>query len=197
MKTIGLTGSIGSGKTTVSKIIESLGYPVFNSDLIAKEQLEKPLVIKKIVHEFGEFVLTSDKTIDKKILANNVFNNPLKLNFLNSLIHPLVIDEFNNWKLEQNSNLVFMESALIFEHNLDYLFDKIICVFAPENVCIDRCYKRDNLQTDEIKQRLSNQMSPKIKCEKSDFVISNDDFDAILPQIFNILSELKKNHKGI
>lgn len=192
MKTIGLTGSIGSGKTTVSGIIESIGYPVFNSDFVAKEQLATKAVINKIVDKFGVNILSSNQTINKNELSRIVFSNKNNLNYLNSVIHPLVFDEFEQWKKRFNTKLVFMESAIIFEQKFENMFDQIICVWAPAELCINRCLQRDKTSIKDIKARLSNQMSSDYKREKSDFVVINDEIKPILPQILNIIHEILK-----
>lgn len=193
MKTVGITGSIGSGKSTVAKVIESLNYPVFDADSSGKKHLKNPEIIQKISHEFGKEILLSDGSLNKKTISNIVFNDSTKLHFLNSIIHPLVIEDFFNWKENQKTDLVFMESALIFEHNLEYLFDTIICVWTPENECIERCIARDGVNEKDVRQRISNQMSPNEKCLKSDFVIFNENSVAILPQILKIIKEIVSN----
>ncbi len=192
MKTIGLTGSIGSGKTTVSKIIENIGYPVFNSDIIAKEQLSKTEIINAIVRKFGNNILLQNGLIDKKKLSTIVFDNTQLLTYLNSIIHPLVLNEFNQWKMNLNAPIVFMESAIIFEQNLENQFDKIISVWAPIDLCINRCLERDSLSKEEINARILRQMSPEEKRNRSDFVIINDEKEAILPQVLIILKEIEK-----
>lgn len=191
MKTIGITGSIGSGKTSVAKVFEAMGYPVFYADLEAKKQYQKKEVIEKIINWLGFQILTKQGEINLAELAKIVFSDLEKLEVLNSIIHPLVINDFLKWKLDKNTaSLLFMESAIIFEHHLEYLFDEIICVWTPLEECINRSMLRDGLSRSEVEKRISMQMLADEKKKKSNFIINNENSSAILPQIIFLLSKL-------
>lgn len=181
-KIIGLTGGIGSGKTTVARYIESLGHKVIYTDLIAKEIMSaNPDVKEKIVAAFGKEAYSSDMSAcNSKFLASLVFapgeSAQTKLAQLNSIVHPAVIDEmirqteiFATGGIEQ----IFVECALIYELDLDEGFDYIIDVFAPEETCISRVMQRNNISRSQAESRLAAQMSPDEKRGLADFVIQN------------------------
>ncbi len=188
---VGLTGSLASGKSLVAKLIETIGYPVFNADNEGRKLLEIPQIVENLASYFGHEILVESK-IDRKKLGEIVFNNKTKLNYLNSIIHPAIIESYIQWKKIQKSNLVFHESALIFEHHLEFLFDSIICVEALEELCIQRALLRDHLTLAEIKNRLKNQISTEEKCKKADFIIINDNNTAIIPQVLSIIKKLSQ-----
>lgn len=190
MQSIGITGSIASGKSSIVRFIELLGFPVFKADTAGREVLQSPQIIKQIKVHFGLEIMDGEN-IDRKKLANIVFQNENKLKILNAIVHPAVIESYQKWKSNQKSALVFHESAIIFEHHLEYLFDKIICVYAPEKLCLQRAMKRDQTSIEEIKNKLKNQLKPEEKCKKADFIVQNDDETAIIPQILSILEKLQ------
>ncbi|MGB4654286.1 MAG: dephospho-CoA kinase [Bacteroidales bacterium] len=186
MKRIGLTGNMGSGKTTVAQIFMALDIPVYNSDFEAKKLYKDPEIIDKLVSYFSESILNENNNIDTKKLGQIVFKSPEKLNFLNSIIHPKVTKNFEQWCKQQNSEYIIMESAIIFEADLVHLFDKIITVTAPENVIIERVTKRDKISVEAIKNRLNNQWLQEEKVKLSDFVINNDGVADLLPQVLAV-----------
>ncbi|MDY0217561.1 MAG: dephospho-CoA kinase [Bacteroidales bacterium] len=192
IKSIGITGSIASGKSSIVRFLEILEFPVFNADLAGRELLQSPQIIKQITVHFGLEVMNG-KNIDRKKLANIVFQDEKKLKTLNSIIHPAVIESFLKWKSNQKSTLVFHESAIIFEHQLEYLFDKIICVYAPEELCLQRAMKRDQASIEEINNRLKNQLNPEEKCKRADFTILNDEKTAIIPQVLSIVEKIQNS----
>ena len=191
MKKIGLTGGIGSGKTYVSKIFQNLGYPVFNADIQAKKCLaEDKDLIKKIKNNFGSAIYKAGE-LQKKELANIVFNNIQKLDQLNKLVHPVVKKRFSDWYKKKNASLVIKEAAILFESDSHFGLDAIICISCPEAIRIERVVKRDQISKDEILNRINKQM-PQIKKEKlSNYVIANDGSQLLLPQIVNILKEIE------
>jgi len=187
MQKICITGSIGSGKTTVANIFKAIGIPVYNADEKAKELYAEETVKTLLLKNFGETIFDSDKNINKEILASIVFNNPDALKKINSIIHPLVMENFHNWNKQQSSNsYVIFESAIIFESGLDKKFDKIISVSAPEDLRIKRVMKRDSVNSDKVLQRIKNQWSNEAKVKLSDFVIINDERQLLIPQILEI-----------
>lgn len=194
MQSIGITGSIASGKSSIVRFIELLGFPVFKADTAGREVLQSPQIIKQIKVHFGLEIMDGEN-IDRKKLANIVFQNENKLKILNAIVHPAVIESYQNWKNNQKSTLVFHESAIIFEHQLEHLFDKTICVYAPEELCIQRAIKRDQTSIEEVKDRLKNQLDPEEKCRKADFTILNDEKIAIIPQVLSIVEKIQKTEK--
>jgi len=159
MQKIALTGNIGSGKTTVSKIFMALRVPVYNADEKARLILFRDDICRLLADTFGPEVLDAKGTPDKVKLATLVFNNDDSLRKLNAIIHPLVISDFENWATQYESNpYVLLESAIVFENKLESVFDSVIVVIAPENQRIDRVATRDNFSTGQILERIKNQM---------------------------------------
>ena len=190
MITIGITGGIGSGKTIVSKVLTALGYPVYVADDESKRLTDTNLFIKEgLIELFGKEMF-ADGLLNKKMLADAIFNNKEKLQVVNNLIHPIVMKDFAKWKEKQTSPVVFIETAILFETPFHSLVDKKITVTSPLALRIKRLLLRDNASEQEIKNRMSNQMSDEEKIKCSDFVIVNDEKMAVLPQIQEILSEL-------
>lgn len=172
-KIIGLTGGIGSGKTTVAKYLESKGIPVYIADLEAKKIMETESVIGKIIDAFGSEIIDDGK-VNRSKLAGLVFNNPEKLKVLNSIIHPEVKNHFTNWvKLHENFPFVVKEAAILFESGSYKDCDKIILVTAPKEIRIKRVMERDKVSKGEVEARMANQWEDEQKKEMSDFVIEN------------------------
>ncbi|MDD3739575.1 MAG: dephospho-CoA kinase [Lentimicrobiaceae bacterium] len=186
MKKIGLTGNMGSGKTTVAQVFMALDIPVYNSDFEAKKLYYDPEIVDRLVSFFSESIIGENNNIDTKKLGQIVFKSPEKLEFLNSVIHPKVTDNFEQWCKQQNSEYIIMESAIIFEADLVHLFDKIITVTTPEDIIIERVTKRDKISVEAIKSRLNNQWSQEKKAKLSDFVINNDGVADLLPQVLAV-----------
>jgi len=191
MKKIGLTGGIGVGKTYVSKIFLNLGYPVFNADIQAKKCLvEDRDLIKKIKNTFGSVIYKSGE-LQKKELANIVFNNIQKLDQLNKLVHPVVKNRFSNWCKKQDASLVIKEAAILFESDSHLGLDAVICISCPDTIRVERVQKRDQMSKDEVLNRINKQMPQTEKEKLSNYVIVNDGSQLLLPQIVNILKEME------
>lgn len=185
MKNIALTGSIGSGKTLVCFVFEHLGIPIFTADTHAKECYKDILFLKQITHEFGDNVVINN-VLDKKLLANIVFNDREKLRKLNSMIHPKVLDKFFLWQKNQSAPYVILESAILFEIGWEKNFEKIICIDSPKEISIERAMERDNFSRKDVESRINNQFSIEEKCKRSDFFIFHDNNTMLLPQILEI-----------
>jgi len=190
MKKIGITGGIGSGKTYVASVFQSLGIPIFNADIQAKKLMTSSGKLMKLVkEEFGNDIY-KDSDLNKEKLASIVFNDKSKLEKLNSLVHPIVKKEFNNWCKKQISPYVIKEAAILFESNSHVGLDAVICVSAPLELRIERLLKRDNYSEMEINQRIENQISQEEKEKLSDYIIVNDERNLLLPQIIKIHEKL-------
>ena len=186
MKKIGITGGIGSGKTYVSKVFESLGIPVFNADIEAKKLMSTSSeLIQSIKYEFGDDIF-DDYILNTKKLASVVFSDTEKLRKLNSLVHPIVRQEFLRWQVKKNSTYIIKEAAILFESDSNKGLDAVICVTAPINLRIDRVKLRDGYSYREIKNRIENQISQEEKENLSDYIIVNDGVKGLLPQILKI-----------
>ena len=191
MKKIGLTGGIGVGKTYVSKILQNLGYPVFNADIQAKNCLiEDKGLMQNVKNSFGENIYDNG-VLQKEELAKIVFNNSERLAELNVLVHPVVKQKFVDWCCEQDSSIVIKEAAILFESDAHLGLDAVICVSATKQVRIARVQKRDGSSVADIKSRMDKQMSQSKKEEMADFVIINDGKQLLLPQLIKVLKEME------
>ena len=192
-KIIGLTGGIGSGKSTVANYIASKGILVYIADEEAKKIMERDDVKQKIQNLFTEFILNSDNSLNRKKIAEFVFNNPDKLKELNAIVHPEVQLHFKNWlKEHKNYPFIIKEVAILFETGGNKQCDKVILITAPEELRIERAMKRDNLTKKDILVRIKNQISESKKKELSDFVVQNINLNNTFLKIDEILKILAK-----
>jgi dephospho-CoA kinase len=189
MKIIGITGGIGSGKTTITKYIESLDYPVYIADDEAKKLLDTEEVVNEIRNTFGEEIIENN-LVDKKKLATFVFGNENKLKQLNEIIHPKVRKHFINWLKQWDKPFVVKEAAILFESGAYKDCDFTILVTAPEDVRIDRVIKRDNTNKEDVIKRIRSQWSDEDKAKLADFVIQNVDLEQSKKEIDEILTIL-------
>ncbi len=186
MVKIGLTGGIGSGKSTVAKIFETLGIPVYYADTEAKRLMNSNEKIKvSIKQHFGEAAYKNDE-LDRKYLADIVFNNPEKLELLNALIHPVTINDAEEWMQKQAAPYSIKEAALLFESGAAENLDFIVGVYAPQALRIKRVMKRDNLSPDEILKRINRQVNEEMKMKLCDFVITNNEQELLIPQVLKL-----------
>jgi dephospho-CoA kinase len=189
-KIIGLTGGIGSGKTTIAKHIEALGIPVYIADEKAKIILELPETLKAIKLAFGSEVFEDDK-LNKAKLSDLVFNNPKMLMLLNQIVHPAVKLDFENWlNANKEHPIVVKEAAILFESGSYIDCDAIITVVAPLNVRIQRVIQRDKTDIDSVMTRINNQWTDEMRILKSDYIIENEDIDIACAQTENIIKSL-------
>ena len=189
-KIIGLTGGIGSGKTSIAKYFEQKGIPVYIADERAKIVSSKPEVVKKIISAFGQEILDENDNISKEKLAKIVFTNSKKLQLLNSIIHPEVKKDFTEWIKKQNKPFVIKEAAILFESGSYKDCDIIITITAPIEERIQRVMKRDKTTREKVLDRISNQWSDEQRIEKSDFVIENSSLNIAFEQVNKILDLL-------
>ena len=190
MKTIGITGGIGSGKSTVAKVFISMGYPVYNSDDKAKQIINSdPLLIDQIKINFGQDIYSSGK-LDRKKLAEIVFKDPKKLQILNSLVHPSVGRNFKAWKENQTTDIVFKEAAILFEIGIYKSLDKTILVTTPEEIRIARVMKRDSVSKEQVIERMNNQWSDEKKSKLANYTIDNSGSEMVIPQVLNIINKI-------
>lgn len=189
-KIIGLTGGIGSGKTTVARLFESFGIPIYIADEEAKKIMELPDVIENIKTVIGNEIFDNAK-LNRQKLAKIVFNDKDKLQELNKIVHPKVKSHFDNWLIENKSApIVIKETALLFETGSEMNFDSIITVTAPLAIRIQRVIDRDKIDYEAVLNRINNQISDEIKIAKSNFVIHNDNLESLTKQVKNIYNQL-------
>lgn len=193
MKIIGLTGGIGSGKSTVSKILLSHKIPVYDSDSRAKYLMNSSLELKnEIIENFGKNSYINNK-LDKNYISDIIFNNKFKMNKINLLVHPFVYRDFNKWKKNIFSKYVFFESALIFETGSYKSNDINILVVSDINERIKRVVKRDCLNKKDVLIRIKNQWNDKKKIPLSDYVIKNISFDQTEKEVCKMIKKLNSN----
>ncbi len=186
MLRIGLTGGIGSGKSSVAGIFTVLGIPVFDADRQAKLVMEKDLqLILSIQKVFGENSYTNGK-LNRPYIADIVFNNPVKLEALNALVHPATILAANNWMNVQTTPYVIKEAALMFESGSASNLDYVIGVHSPENIRINRVIKRDNVSREQVLARMNQQIDEVVKMKLCDFVVENDEQQLLIPQVLQL-----------
>lgn len=186
MKRIGITGNIGSGKSFVCKIFESLGIPVFYSDDETKKLYLIPSVKELIINRFGNEVYFDDGSLNRKLLSYHLFKNEDAMKFIESVLYPALNQRFDQWCEQQTTPYVLYESAILFEKNYEKYFDEIIFVSAPEDIRLQRVMLRDDCTEENVRSRMRLQMSEDNKISKADFVIYNDGVKAVEPQVESI-----------
>ena len=192
MRMIGLTGGIGSGKTTVAKIFATLGIPVFNADETARQLMQNsPELKKQLVQQFGADVFQEGQ-LNKSYLSNLVFKDSYQLNLLNAIVHPASIQAAWDWAAQQNAPYVIKEAALIFESNAAEGLDRVIGVTAPTSLRLHRVMQRDKCSKADVEMRMRNQVSDVIKMKLCDWVIINNDQELLIPQVLKIHEALIK-----
>jgi len=182
---VGITGGIGSGKSTVAAIFETLGIPVYRADDAAKRLMnEDPVLKAQLIKNFGEPVYLNG-ALNRLYLASTVFNNPEKLALLNSFVHPATINDGEKWMQQQTAIYAVKEAAIIFESGSQRYLDYIIGVYAPATLRIYRSMKRSQVKREEVIARMEQQMDDSIKMKLCDTVIVNDEQQALIPQVMS------------
>lgn len=197
MYRVGLTGGIGSGKSTIAAIFEVLGIPVSYADQEARRVMNEDLQLRAaIIEKFGAATYAGG-LLNRKYLAGQVFSDPAKLEVLNSLVHPATIREGQKWIRELGDRFPYAirEAAIIFETSAAAHLDFIIGVYAPATVRIHRTMQRDTITRQEVLQRMKNQIDEDIKMRLCDAVIINDDQHAVLPQVLQLHQRLLEETK--
>ncbi len=194
MLKVGITGGIGSGKTTVCKIFELLGIPVYYADDRAKLLMtENEDVVREVKKAFGQEAYFEDGTLNRSYLSSIVFKDEDQLKRLNAIVHPAVYLDGETWhNAQENVPFTLKEAALFFENGSNLLMDKMICVTAPEALRIERVVKRDKSTEAAVRARMDKQLPESVKVEGSDYIINNDGSKSLLIQVWEIFSTLKK-----
>lgn len=188
--TIGLTGGIGSGKSIVAAVVETMGYPVFYSDRAAKAlMISNTQVRETLIQHFGNEVYQNG-SLNRELIAQRIFSHPEEKETINALIHPLVRKAFREFVQKQSQALVFNEAAILFETGGDAHVDKTILVTAPLDLRIKRVMKRDSCTKEMLEMRMNNQWTDEAKFPLADFVLVNDDVQPLLIQIEQLLDDL-------
>ena len=190
MLKIGLTGGLGSGKSTVAGIFEVLGIPVYYADDASKRLMNENIRVKgQIIDAFGPGAYTEEK-LNRKYLAEIVFKDEKKLTVLNAIVHPATLQDVKEWMSEQTSPYVIKEAALIFESGSEKQLDHVIGIKTPLELRLQRAIKRDNITEEQAMARINKQMNEEEKIALCDFVIKNDEKEGLLQQVFRIHESL-------
>jgi len=191
---IGITGGIGSGKSTVCRVFSTLGVAVYDADSRAKSLMTTDgILMSQIKKEFGTLSFRSDGNVDREYLAKTVFQDPERLALLNKLIHPRVALDYERWVGEQKSEYVLKEAALLYEAKSYQSLDKIIVVHAPAEIRIKRVLQRDPQRTrQQVEDIIRNQMPDEEKLRLADFKIMNDESSLVVPQVLDLHDKIKK-----
>ena len=194
--TLGITGGIGSGKSTICAFFRLLGAPVFEADLEAKKLMTSSIEIKtRLIDLFGSSIYTQNGTLDRKKLAGIIFSNKLQLEKVNALVHPIVRSEFQKWAQQQTAPYVIHEAAILFESGFYKMMDFTILVSAPEDIRMKRVMKRDKVSAEQVKERMNKQWPDEQKRPLADVEFLTNDTDLIIPRIIEIDKQLKENGK--
>lgn len=194
MKIVGLTGGIGSGKSTVAHVFESLGVPIFYADKSGRTVLEKdPLVRSAVVELIGSDAYDEQGKANRALIASVVFNDDQKLNALNQIIHPAVARDFEAWKttLPPKATYCLREAAILFESGSDKDCDAVLCVSAAAEIRTKRVMARDGVKASEVEARMAKQMPQEEKEKRSDFVIQNNGDESVIAQVMKVHGQLQ------
>ncbi len=190
MKRIGITGGIGSGKSIISEVLTCMGIPTYNADNASKQLIStRKELITALKKTLGSDIYVNG-ILDKKRMAQLIFNDKELLAKVNRIIHPAVMEDFRRWSEVQKAPIVACETAILFESGMDQLMDACITVTAPIEIRTERCVKRDNASEEQIRARMNNQMSEEERIKRADHIIINDGKEAIIPQIREIIKAL-------
>lgn len=186
MKYVGLTGGIGTGKSTVAKMFMQLGVPVYNSDERAKHLMNNSIDIKKRLVEFLGKESYKEGQLNRAFIAKKVFNDTELLAQLNAIVHPVVREDFLKWANQQDFCYVIQETALLFENEAQNLYDYVILVTAPKEERISRVVKRDSVTREQVIARMDNQLEDDEKLNLSDYVVENIDIERTKSSVLQV-----------
>ena len=193
---VGLTGGIGSGKTTVAKLFEKQGIPIYIADERARAIMDRPDVVQAVQQIFATSVMTEEGTLDRMRIKQLVFDAKEQLEQLNQIVHPRVREDFEQWLSDhQDAPIVIKESAILFENGLEKNCDLVILVVAPEEVRIERVMKRDGVSKEQVLKIINNQMKDEEKVGRSQYIIENNNKKSLESDIISIIRDINlKNH---
>ncbi len=192
MLKIGLTGGIGGGKSTVAKVFEVLGMPVYYADDAAKKLMNQEGSLKQQIQKIFGATAYRNGQLDRKYVADIVFKKPDKLQLLNALVHPATINDAQKWMQRQRTSYAIKEAALIFESGAQQQLDYVIGVYAPTPLRIQRTMQRDGITEEEVIVRINKQLDENSKMQLCDFVIVNDEEQLLIPQVVEVHKKLLK-----
>lgn len=191
---VGITGGIGSGKSMLTGFFKLINVPVFEADQEAKKIINNSSIIRsKLKLQFGEDIYLPNNTIDRKKLADIIFNSPTSLERVNSIIHPEVRKNFHEWAAQQRSEYVVHEAAILFESGFYKMMDYKILVTAPVDKRIQRVMKRDQISAEKVIERIYKQWEDSEKVKLSDLVIKNDNTELLIPQLLEFDKKIRRH----
>lgn len=187
---LGVTGGIGSGKTTVCRVFSVLKIPVFSADRIARDIMDNDNRVRLGINNIAKRDLYSGGSLDRMALASLIFNDNTLLARVNTLVHPIVFSNFLSWSEQQAAPYVIMEAAILFESGASDFVDKTATVVAPEEERISRVVVRSRLTREQVLERMKNQMNDTERMKLSDYVISNSENDMVIPAVLKIHDDI-------
>ena len=189
---LAITGSIGSGKSVVSRMMNILGVPVYDCDCNAKRLMaEDAFIISELKRMFGEEGYDDDGTLNRQYVASRIFTDKENIKRVNSLVHPVVKRDFEEWASKQNSNVVAVETAILYESGMVESVDKVLVVWAEKETAIKRTMERSGMNRIQVESRMNNQMGVDDLLLMSDYSLYNDGDEPLLPQVIALVQELK------
>lgn len=187
---LGVTGGIGSGKTTVCKTFKVLGVPVFSADEEGRVIMDTNTRLKEDLNKLVEEDLYASGALDRRRLASIIFNDSEMLNKVNNLVHPLVFESYREWCMQQKSDYVIFESAILFEAEAEEHVDKILAVIAPLEERVNRVMERNKMSRQQVMERVQNQISDEEMIKRSNYQVNNADTEMIIPQVLEIHKDI-------
>ena len=189
---LAITGSIGSGKSVVSRMMNVLGVPVYDCDINAKRLMtENGFVVNELKRMFGEECYEDDGTLNRQYIASRIFSDKENIERVNSLVHPMVKSDFESWAIRQNTSVVAVETAILYESGLVESVDKVLVVWAEKETAIRRTMARSGMNRGQVESRMNNQMGADDLLLMADYSLYNDGEEPLLPQVMEIVEELK------
>ena len=190
---IGITGGIGSGKSVVARLLRSMGMPIYDTDLRAKQLAANDAQIRQKLTQLLGNEIYKDNALNRPLLAAYIFGNPQHLQQINRIIHPRVREDFRLWAAQQNGkDFIGMESAILMESGFTSETDITLMVYAPEKLRLQRCMERDHTDAESVRKRIASQMPDEEKLNHADYIIYNDGIRALIPQIENLMRALRE-----
>ncbi|MBR2319043.1 MAG: dephospho-CoA kinase [Bacteroidaceae bacterium] len=189
---LAITGGIGSGKSVVARMLSILGVPVYDCDSNAKRlMVSDAYIVSELKRMFGEECYEDDGTLNRQYVASCIFTDKQNIKRVNSLVHPVVKRDFESWAEKQNSNLVAVETAILYESGIIESVDKVLVVWADRETAIERTVRRSGMNRSQVENRLDNQMSTDDLLLMSDYSLYNDGDEPLLPQVVALVEQLK------
>lgn len=189
---LAITGSIGSGKSVVSRMMNVLGVPVYDCDVNAKRLMtDDEFIVSELKRMFGDECYEDDGTLNRQYIASRIFTDKENIKRVNSLVHPVVKRDFEEWAVKQDSSVVAVETAILYESGMIEAVDKVLVVWADRETAISRTIQRSGMNRIQVENRMNNQMSVDDLLLMSDYSLYNDGDEPLMPRVMSVVEELK------